>query len=213
MLFAVLPAGGHSTRMGRPKLALPLGDRTVLEHVIAALRAAKVDNILVVLGPHIAELRPVAESAGVHVHVLAQGTPDMRMTVERGLLWLEDRFHPNQTDSWLLVPADHPTLRPDVIRQLMDAQTRHPQRSIFVPTYQARRGHPTLIAWSHVQGIRALPAGVGVNTYLRQQIDQTLEVASDSAEILLDLDTPEDYERLLRAWTAAQGSQGVNPIT
>jgi molybdenum cofactor cytidylyltransferase len=199
--------------MGRPKLALPLGDRTVLEHVIAALRAANVDHILVVLGPHVAELRPLAEAAGAHVHVLAEATPDMRTTVEHGLRWLENRFAPNPDDSWLLVPADHPTLRPDVICQLMDAQKTHPQRSIFVPTYQARRGHPTLIAWEHVHGMRALPAGVGINTYLRQQIDQTLEVASDSAEILLDLDTPEDYERLLRAWTAAQGSQGVSPIT
>jgi molybdenum cofactor cytidylyltransferase len=213
MLFAVLPAGGHSMRMGRPKLALPLGDRTVLEHVIAALRAAKVNHILVVLGPHVAELRPLAESAGAHVHVLAEATPDMRTTVERGLRWLEDRFPPSPDDGWLLVPADHPTLRPEVVRQLTDAQKRHPQRSIFVPTYQAGRGHPTLIAWSHVQGMRALPAGVGINTYLRKQIDQTLEVAVDSAEILLDLDTPEDYERLLRAWTAPKGSQGVNPIT
>jgi molybdenum cofactor cytidylyltransferase len=200
MLFAVLPAGGHSTRMGRPKLALPLGDRTVLEHVIAALRAAKVDHILVVLGPHVAELRPLADSAGVHVHVLAEATPDMRTTVEHGLGWLEDRFHPNQGDSWLLVPADHPTQRPAVIRQLMDAQKRQPQRSIFVPTYQARRGHPTLIGWEHVQGMRALPGGVGINTYLRQQADNTLEVAVDSAEILLDLDTPEDYERLVHDW-------------
>jgi molybdenum cofactor cytidylyltransferase len=201
MLFAILPAGGHSTRMGRPKLALPLGDRTVLDHVIAALRAANVDDILVVLGPHVVELRPLAESAGAHVHVLAEATPDMRTTVEHGLRWLEDRFHPSRDDSWLLVPADHPTLRSEVIRRLIDAQNRHPQRSIFVPTYQAKRGHPTLIAWSHVQGIRALPADVGINTYLRQQVDNTLELAVDSAEILLDLDTPEDYERLIHDWS------------
>ena len=31
MLHALIPAAGHSTRMGQPKLALPLGDRTVLE--------------------------------------------------------------------------------------------------------------------------------------------------------------------------------------
>ena len=37
MRFAVVPACGHSTRMGRPKLALPLGDRTVIERVVAAL--------------------------------------------------------------------------------------------------------------------------------------------------------------------------------
>ena len=40
MIFALIPAAGKSTRMGRPKLALPLGEKTVLEHVIAALRQA-----------------------------------------------------------------------------------------------------------------------------------------------------------------------------
>jgi CTP:molybdopterin cytidylyltransferase MocA len=64
MKFAVLLAGGQSKRMGRPKLVLPLGERTVLEHVLAALRQAAVEHILVVIGPHVAELGALAESAG-----------------------------------------------------------------------------------------------------------------------------------------------------
>jgi CTP:molybdopterin cytidylyltransferase MocA len=55
-----------------------------------------------------------------------------------------------------------------------------------------------LIGWSHVADIRALPAGQGLNGYLRQHPAATLEVAVASPEILLDLDTPEDYERLKR---------------
>ena len=53
MRFAVLPAAGKSTRMGRPKLALPLGERTILEQVVAALRQAEVEHILVIVGPHV----------------------------------------------------------------------------------------------------------------------------------------------------------------
>ncbi len=34
MIFAVVPAAGRASRMGRPKLSLPLGGRTVLEHVV-----------------------------------------------------------------------------------------------------------------------------------------------------------------------------------
>ncbi len=37
-MFALIPAAGKSARMGRPKLTLPLGGRTVLEHVVTALR-------------------------------------------------------------------------------------------------------------------------------------------------------------------------------
>lgn len=200
MIFALLPAAGHSTRMGRPKLALPLGDRTVLEHVVAALRAAAVDHILVVLGPHVAELAAVVKAAGAHVHVLAEATPDMRTTVEHGLRWLEERFHPKDDDSWLLVPADHPALRPNVVKHLGQAQRAHSQQSIFVPSYQGKRGHPTLIGWKHVVGIRSLAAGQGINAYLRRHAAEISEVAVDSPEILIDLDTPEDYEGLVQAW-------------
>lgn len=203
--FAVVPAGGRSTRMGRPKLALPLGGRTVLERVIDTLRQTPVAPILVVLGPHVAELAPLAEAAGACVLVLPTVTPDMRSTIEHGLRWLEERHQPTADSAWLLVPADHPTLQPDVIRQLLQARQDHPQRSIFIPTCTGRRGHPALIGWQHVAALRCLPPDQGLNVYLRQQTATTLEVPVATREILFDLDTPEDYARLQVHYAAPQG--------
>jgi molybdenum cofactor cytidylyltransferase len=197
MRFALIPAAGHSRRMGRPKLALPLAGRTVLEHVLAALQGAAVEHTLVVLGPHVGELAPVAEAGGAKTLVLAAATVDMRATLEQGLAWLEQHLQPRPEDDWLLVPADHPTLRADVIRQLADARRTWPHQSIFVPTHNGCRGHPTLLAWKHVAGIRALPTGAGLNTFIRSRGTETQEVAVDDPTILLDLDTPADYERLL----------------
>jgi molybdenum cofactor cytidylyltransferase len=198
MICAVIPAGGKSRRMGRPKLALPLGGRTVLEHVIAALRLGGVQTILVVIGPHVAELRPLAEAAGAQTLVLAEETADMRATVEQGLAWLENGFPISAEDYWLLVPGDHPTLSAEVVRLLLEARAAEPDKSIFLPTFQGQRGHPTLIAWKHVARLRAFPAGQGINAYLRRQGGETLLVPVPSPHVLADLDTPEDYERLLR---------------
>jgi molybdenum cofactor cytidylyltransferase len=191
--FALIPAAGKSTRMGRPKLALPLAGRSILEHVLAAVREADVNETLVVIGPHVTELVPLAEAAGAHVLLLAQQTPDMRATVVHGLRWLEQRFHPHPDDSWLLLPADHPTLNPGVIRELLLARRENPQASLLVPAYQGRRGHPALLGWNHVTAIRDFPEGQGLNCYLRQHAADRLEVPVTSADILLDLDTPEDY--------------------
>jgi molybdenum cofactor cytidylyltransferase len=198
MRFAVLPAAGKSSRMGRPKLSLPLGDRTILEHAVAALRQAEVEYILVVVGPHVPELADLAAKAGAHVCRLAEETADMRMTVEQGLNWLEDRFQPRPDHAWLLVPADHPALAPDVMRALHRAQVNHPDYSIFVPTFRGQRGHPLLLTWQHVEGIRAHPSGQGLNTYVRGHAAQTMEVHVETEAILWDLDTPEDYEQLRR---------------
>lgn len=190
--------------MGRPKLSLPLGGRTVLEQVIATLRRAEVEAILVVLGPHVRELTAPAAAAGALVLELPEATPDMRATVEQGLHWLEERFHPQPDDDWLLVPADHPTLSSDVVRRLLGARLEHPDRSIFIPSFEGKRGHPALIAWRHVAGIRRFPRELGLNAYFRQQRDETWEVPVDSPAILTDLDTPEDYARLLRDWNGPE---------
>jgi molybdenum cofactor cytidylyltransferase len=196
MIFAVLPAAGHSTRMGRPKLSLPLGDRTVLEGVIDALQAGGVAHVLVVVGPHVADLAPITRRAGAAVCLLDRETSHMRETVELGLRWFEERYEPRDDDAWLLVPADHPCLEADIVRDLIAASALHRDRSIFLPTHEGKRGHPALIAWKHVAGMRALPPDEGLNVYLRRQAAETLEMPVTSPGVLLDLDTPEEYERL-----------------
>lgn len=201
MIAAILPAAGHSRRMGRPKLALPLAGRTVLEHVVTVLRAGGVERVVVVLGPHVADLAPVATACGAEVVLLPEPTADMRATVEHGLAHLEATRPP---DAWFLVPADHPTLAKEIIRDLLTARMRQPSQSVFVPVWQGRRGHPTLIDWSHTAGIRAHPAGEGLNRYLRLHAAATLEVPAPTSAVVDDLDTPEDYARLLRRMADAQ---------
>jgi molybdenum cofactor cytidylyltransferase len=200
MIFAVIPAGGRSGRMGRPKLALPLGGQTVLQWVIQALAQTGVDKTLVVIGPNVPELQNLAESAGAQTCLLSEPTLDMRATVLAGLDWLECRYHPVSEDAWLLIPGDHPTLDARVVQQLIEARLRHPTSSIILPSFRGQRGHPALIDWKHRAGMAAMPAGQGLNSYLRQHSQETLEVSVDSPEVLADLDTPEDYQQLLARW-------------
>jgi CTP:molybdopterin cytidylyltransferase MocA len=197
MTFALIPAGGKSARMGRPKLSLPLAGRTVLEHVIVALRQAGIERILVVVGAHVPELVPLASAAGAATLLLGNDTPDMRATVEQGLAWVEQTWPCAPADPWLLVPADHPMLSPEVVHSVFQAY-QPPAHTIVIPTHGAKRGHPSLLAWKHVSGIRALAPGVGINAYFRQHVEETRELPVESADILVDLDTPEVYENLKR---------------
>jgi molybdenum cofactor cytidylyltransferase len=121
----------------------------------------------------------------------------MRATIERGLLWLDETLRPGDEDDWLLSPGDHPTMEIAVVRELIAARAANPQMSILVPTHEGRRGHPTLIRWRHAAGLRAHPAGEGLNTYLRARAAETLELPVGSGSVVEDLDTPEDYDRLL----------------
>jgi molybdenum cofactor cytidylyltransferase len=212
MTFAVIPAAGKSSRMGRPKLALPLSGRTVLELVIDALRRGGVEHIVVVVAPHVAELVPLVEPAGGYPYLLDQETAHMRATVEHGLAWLEKQFRPRETDAWFLMPADHPTLDSAVVSALLGAAAAHPNHSIFIPTFEGKRGHPALIRWAHVPAIRAFPVDQGLNAYFRKHAAETLELPVAVPAILWDLNTPDDYRRLLAnaASSPARDSHGHN---
>jgi molybdenum cofactor cytidylyltransferase len=195
MIFGVIPAAGKSSRMGVPKLALPLGDRSILEHAIAALQASAVTTVVVV-GKHVAQLVPLVEKANAHALILETETAQMRETVEAGLTWIESRFHPTAKDAWFLLPADHPVLDPEVIRQLAAAQSAAP---IVVPVNDGKRGHPVLFAWSEVARIRAFPQEQGIDAYIREHQSDVLELTVAHPGIHTDLDTWQDYERMLRA--------------
>ena len=71
--------------MGRPKLSLQVGDRTVLEHVIRAVQFAGIQTVLVVIGPGDVQTQTLAKKAGAQVLELGAATAEMRDTVERGL--------------------------------------------------------------------------------------------------------------------------------
>lgn len=195
--FGLIPAAGKSRRMGQPKLLLSLGDKTVLEHVVSAVRAAGIEEIVVVVAPQADELARRALAAGAQAHRLAEDTPDMRATCLQGLAWLEQHYQPTSIDSWVLLPADHPTVHPEVVRAILSARQSHADKTIIVPTHQGRRGHPTWLSWSHVAALRALPSEHGLNVYIRAHRAETLELDWPSDEILRDLDTPEDWRKLM----------------
>lgn len=197
-VIGLIPAAGHSTRMGRPKLSLPLGDKTVLERVVECLRSAGVERNLVVIGPHVPELVGLCEQAGATPLLLREPTPDMRSTAEAGLCWIESNWRPTDDDAFLLAPADHPALSREVVRRLLD----EPGADIVTPTFNGNRGHPTLIGWRHVRSLFGLPKELGLNSYLRQH--PVREIAVDSPAVLEDLDTPEDYEYWRARCDAAQ---------
>ena len=195
--FGLIPAAGKSVRMGQPKLLLPLGETTVLGRVLTAVRAGGVTDVLVVVGPDLPALADAARAEGAHVLVLAADTVDMRATCLHGLDWLEARFAPGPGDGWLLLPADHPTCGPEVVRAVLAAATEHSERSIVVPVHAGRRGHPVWLRWEHVAAIRRMGEGEGLNRFVRERAGETLELDWPDTEVLRDLDTPEDYRQLM----------------
>ena len=193
--FAIVPAGGHSTRMGRPKLSLPVGGRTVLESLVLALKRGGVERVLVVVGPHVPELAAITEAAGAEALQLTRDTSDMRATVVAGLDHIAATDRPAPDDAWLLAPADHPGVSATLVIDLLVAGAQSAATAVIIPTYNGLRGHPTLIRWRHAHDIRQLPTGRGINAFLQWPGLEVRELSVTEPGAVSDLDTPEDYAR------------------
>jgi molybdenum cofactor cytidylyltransferase len=196
-IVAIVPAAGHSRRMGQPKLLLKLGEKTVIARVVEALHSAGIEKVLVVARSDDPLLAEEVRQTTAELVVPEIDPPDMRASVELALRSLGQVAE--EWDGWMLIPADHPTLETQVIEQLIAAWDSDRTR-IAVPTWQGRRGHPTLFPWVTANEVSLLPPDSGLNVLLRSRPDRVLEVAARSDQVLIDLDTPDDWERIQKNW-------------
>lgn len=214
--FAIVPAAGDSRRMGQPKLTMPWGNSTVIEHVLDAWTLGGIDGIVVVVKGNDHELAAVCRSRPL-VEVMRADPPprDMASSIRLGLAACRARFSPTVDDAWLVSPADLPGLSPAAISRLCHhwriqkwdtlpacqesdgAPASASRMPGLIAHLEGRRTHPVLFPWEVAE--RWLEAE-NERLTLRDWIDRRSPLPVDiddltSRATMADLDTPEDYRR------------------
>ena len=202
---AVIPAAGRSRRMGTHKLLLEIDGETVISRLVRALDEACVSriHILVRIDDHalLDELEPLP----VTVVTTETDTADMKASVGAILKAIQEQVIPDDLDAWLLMPADHPVVDPQIVIRLIDAGEED-RTSIVVPTFETRRGHPVLFPWKLAAAVQNIPADRGIDWLVSTEEANVVEVPVETDSIHWDLDTPEDVERL-KKWLNSQRMQ------
>jgi molybdenum cofactor cytidylyltransferase len=197
-VFALVPAAGHSRRMQTPKLLLPVNGKPVIDHLLEALRPAVEETFILVRRDDHDLKKSLRAHDTLRIVEAAVPPPDMRNSVELLLHAVEGACSPADDDGWLLTPGDHPVVHPLVLRTVVDAFRRDPH-AIHIPTFQGKGGHPTLFPWALASRVAELPPDQGLNS-LRKLVEvRTAQHPTDEPSVLWDLDTPEDYARLVAA--------------
>jgi molybdenum cofactor cytidylyltransferase len=177
---------------GRQKLLMGFGGRTVIECVVAAASQSCVDEVVVVTGSHhdrIAELL-----IGGNKVVLTRN-PDpsrgMLSSVRCGLEAVDSR-----AIGIAVLQGDQPGIDSEMIDAVIDAWRRSTE-TIAVPKFGERRGHPLVFDACYAGEVKTEFDDVGLRGLLAAHADDLLELPVSSNAILEDIDTPEDYERLV----------------
>jgi len=188
-LGGVILGGGYASRMGRCKLLLPLEERTALEHAVHTMRQSGIEHIIVVSGHYEKEMRSSVEALGaisVHNPRYDEG---MFSSVQAGLAAL-----PPSVEACFLLPGDIPLVKESTYRKLLEG--RKPETSLIIPAFRGKTGHPPLFEASLVPSILNWKGEEGLRGAFQAFAPEPLLVPVTDQAILLDMDTPEDYEQL-----------------
>ena len=187
MISAIVLAAGESTRIGRPKPLLPFGDRTFLEQIIAVLREADVDRITVVLGAQAEAIGKAVDLSGIDVVFNKDYRAGQLSSLLAGLA-----NTPSQAEAILLCLVDGPFMTADIVRRLI-ATFKRTGAPIVIPTFEGRRGHPSLFARSMFEQLTKAPPDEGARHVVYANEDKVTEVEIPDRAVVTGINTPEDY--------------------
>jgi molybdenum cofactor cytidylyltransferase len=186
LITAVVLAAGKSQRMGRPKALLPYCGTTFLGHILETIGRSCIDHQLVVLG-HDRE-RIAATIEGVDWVYNPSYEQGMTTSLQAGI-----RALPEAARGAMLFLVDHPVFRVATVEGLVSGISAG---AIVLPVCEGRRGHPVLFARAVFEEILNLGNHQGANIVVRRDPARVVEVPVDDPGVLLDIDTPDAFERL-----------------
>ena len=190
----IILAAGFSRRMGSAKPLLSLGRQTVVQRVVSIYQDAGVTDIRVVTGPCDEKIRAALKGRPVACIPNPRPEDGMFASVVAGVGTI-----PSETEAFFIHPVDIPLVRPHTLGMLMDA-AHTGSAPVIYPTFEGRRGHPPLIDRRLQQAVLDHGGRNGLRGLLDRFADSAREVPVADEGILLDMDTPADYQRLVARW-------------
>jgi len=174
--------------MGGIKALMPFGESTLLETVIANVRASLVNEIVIVLGSSSDEIRQKISFNQIKVVVNGNFRDGMGTSLRCGVGEVTG-------DAALVVLADQPLVQTRTIDRLIrEYWEKAPQ--IAIPVYRGFRGNPVLLDRSVFSEVQDLSGDIGCRAIFGGHSESILKVSVEDVGILLDIDTPQDLQKL-----------------
>ena len=211
MIRGIVLAAGASTRMGQAKAALTFGQtgETIVARVVRTLLLGGIPDVTVVAGAHIDAVRIAMPFHEPRARVIEHtGWQQGQLSsLLKGLEAIDDPL----LEAAVVTLVDVPLVLPSTVNAVIAAwrQTRAP---IVRPSAGGagtsgasgasgaeRHGHPVVFDRSVFADLRAADLNTGAKAVFAKHRDRVVNVEVKDPGAFEDIDTPEDYERILRA--------------
>jgi molybdenum cofactor cytidylyltransferase len=194
---AVVLAAGMSSRMqGQHKLLLPVGGEPAVRRTVSALASAGPAEIVVVTGFRGRAVMETLDGLPVRFQPNPRYEEGQMTSVAAGVAALVE-----PCDIVLICLADQVLLAADDYRELIDAYAAMPRGSILVPAVNGQRGNPVAFSVSYAAEVISGHINPGCRKLIAVHPDEVFIHEAVHDRFTTDMDTPEDYERILARLT------------
>ncbi|MDZ7399233.1 MAG: nucleotidyltransferase family protein [candidate division KSB1 bacterium] len=189
-LAAIVLAAGEGKRLAQfgPKPFLTCHGKSFLKILAEHLSAIRVNPLVIVtnevLYQKVVELNPSGQ-------ILINPQPQLGMISS---LWIGLNAIDSTVSGFFMCPIDYPLVRPETYHHLAEAHFAFPHR-IIIPAHNGHFGHPVIFPKELCEELKRVPLDQGAKFLIHSQSDLILPVAVPDPGILININTPELYQK------------------
>lgn len=185
----IILAAGVASRMGQPKQLLPWKGEALIRHAVHAALTAFLSPVVVVTGARAEQIAEAVSDLNVKIIYNPAWADGQSTSVRAGISSL-----PGDVQAALFLLADQPYVSAELIRALKEAYFAG--RPPVLATYVAeKRTNPVLFDRSTFADLCQLQGDAGARSIFSKLPPVPFQWADE--RLLFDVDTPEDYQKLL----------------
>jgi molybdenum cofactor cytidylyltransferase len=189
----VVLAAGSSRRMGAPKQLLDFGGRPLLEVVVTHANASGLDDVVVVLGAGSNEICEVVDFGRARLICNPDHASGMASSLLAGIAALDD-----DVTRAVVMLGDQPDISSGLLDELLNLQ-RNSRLPAAALSFDGLLHPPVVLARELWADLETLEGDVGCRALIRQRPELVAALPLGGGhKHPVDVDTPEDYARLLK---------------
>ena len=186
----ILLAAGGSTRMGKTKQLLPYRGVTLLRHAASIALSSRCGPVAVVIGSQAAQMRRELDGLPVRIASNPAWANGMGGSIRVGLSMLLADARPPAV---VIMLCDQPAVSADTLNRLVDRHESN-RAPIVASAYDGIVGVPALFDGTMFEELLQLDDAGGARQVIRRHAEGVEAISFPAGS--LDVDTPQDYERL-----------------
>lgn len=197
----VLAAGASRRMRGRDKLLEDIGGKPLLRSVADTAWASAASEVVTVLGARAEARQDVLGALPLRFVQNANWQSGMASSIRAGIDAL-----PETTDGAIILLADMPDIRADLLNDLITAFD--PERGITIVrpvSASGPVGNPILFGRRHFPALASLTGDTGAKPVIAANPDAVLDLPTGDDGVLTDLDTPEAWAAWRKTHEPEQG--------